>query len=68
MEEMYAAERGHKSRGMNHYNAKLGSQDIPIIHKQFASGVSQSELARTYGVTPQCIWQIVNNKSWKDAA
>ena len=54
--------------GENHYNAKIPAKDIPYIvenyiprHKTFGAGA----FARKYGVTRQCIGQIIRGKNRK---
>lgn len=50
-------------RGQDHPNSKLTSVEVNEIRDEYATGtVSQSTLARRYGVTPRNVCYIVNGK------
>ena len=55
-----------KRFGENCGTSKLTESDVLKIRKTYSSGgVSQSEIARDYKVTPSAIYYIVKNKTWK---
>jgi len=53
--------RTDNKKGEEHYSAKLSEADIKNIR---ASKLSQTALAKQYGVSQHCIWCIVRRKSW----
>lgn len=60
--------RDRAPRGEGHPNAKLTQAEVQTIRELHATGTSQSELARTYGVTRQAVWRIVKGRVWAVAA
>ncbi|MGE5617839.1 MAG: HNH endonuclease [Sphingomonadaceae bacterium] len=65
MAEMRAA--GRSTRGARNPRAKLTEAEVLEIRARYAAGnVSQSALARRYGVTPPSINDIVHRVSWRD--
>lgn len=52
-------------RGQDHGRAKLTDDQVRVIRTLQARGVSQAELARTYGVSAQAIHYVVSGKAWK---
>lgn len=53
----------HRCCGEKHPRARLSNEAILEIINLYASGLNQSQIARTYSVTPRHICQIVNGKS-----
>lgn len=49
-------------------NAKLKEGDIPEIHRLRATGLKYREIAKRYGVTPECIGYVVRGKWWRHIA
>ena len=43
---------------------KLTKEDIPVIRKMLANGVSQKEIAENYGVNPSSIHYIKSGRHW----
>ncbi len=75
--------RKRRPRGSDHHwnrsreNLRAGSKcsqsriteaDVKDIRRMYEYGVSQSALARLYGVTQGAIWRIVKRKSWRHVA
>lgn len=47
---------------------RLSADDIRVMRKMFAEGVSQTEIARRLGVTSSHVSRVVRNKSRRDGA
>lgn len=62
-----AASKGRNHHGETHRFAKLTNLDILNIRSLWPE-VSQSELARRYGVNWSAIWKIVHRKNWAHIA
>lgn len=45
-------------------NSRLKWSDAREIRSLYASGSSQTEIAKRFGVTQGCVWTIVRNKAW----
>ena len=59
--------RGVYSRGEECSWAKLTWKKVRRIRKVYAAGkAGQLQLAKTYGVDPKAIWQVIHNRSWKE--
>jgi hypothetical protein len=43
---------------------KLTKEDIPVIRKMLANGISQREIAENYGVNPTSIHYIKSGRHW----
>ena len=56
---------GTDSRGSKSKMAKLTEADVVTIRKEYAVGVTQTALARSYGVTQPLISSIVLKKHWQ---
>jgi predicted DNA-binding protein (UPF0251 family) len=53
-------------RGEAHHNAKLTEKEVREIRKLYLeTGLSQSALAKKYGVAQSAVFRILNRKSWK---
>ncbi|CAN7358634.1 HNH endonuclease signature motif containing protein [Paenibacillus sp. LjRoot56] len=68
IKDMYAKNRGNKPSGENHFKAKLDWEKVKEIrdsYKWFSCDNSSFALGKKYGVAPNHIMQIVNNKAWK---
>ena len=64
MAEMYARGRGRKSRGEEHWAAKLTDAKVVEIRRRWSDGERQVDLAAEFGVAQQIISQVVNRKLW----
>lgn len=49
-----------------HPMAKLSYEDVAAIRRARLNGAKNTDLARTYNVTPTTIGHIVNGKTWSD--
>lgn len=65
MQDMLSRGRKITVRGSAHKVAKLSETDIPEIRRMLASGKSQREVARAFGVNQKLIWRIATGKSWR---
>lgn len=69
-----AADRVSKNRsavafGEDNPNSKLSAENVREIRSRYAGGgVSQTELAKEFGVQQPAIWKIVNNLKWREIA
>ena len=54
-----------KSRGDNHYAAKLKDADIPIIISRLSNGETKASIARDYGVTHRVITLVQRGETRK---
>lgn len=62
----YTAGCGRGYKGVNHHNTHLDEYDIRQMRNDFATGLFMKvELAKEYGITPQPMGLILNNKTWK---
>lgn len=52
-------------RGIYHGNAKLNDRAVKDIRARHAQGEPRTNLALEYGVTPQTITLVVQNKVWR---
>jgi hypothetical protein len=52
------------SPGQAHPGAKLNESAVMEIRRQWARNVSQSEMARQFGVSQNTVWAIVHRRSW----
>lgn len=57
--------KGRQSRGEKRYNTRFKNDDIKNIRKRVALGETLSSVARSFGVTLQCVWLIIKRKNWK---
>lgn len=55
-------------RGEKHPMAKLQYKDVCEIREQNRNGVTPSQLAKTFHVTREAIYNILNGKAWKEAS
>lgn len=51
-------------RGINNNKTKLTEIDIPVIRTRLASGEIGTVIAKDYGITKQCIYDIKSGRSW----
>lgn len=59
---------GRQPMGSGHVCAVLDEEGVREARRLAASGVSNAELARRFGVAHQTIWNAVHGKSWKHVA
>jgi hypothetical protein len=59
---------GTSTRGSRHPGSKLTVERVEQILERLAAGVSQSQLARDYGVSQSAVWLISKGKSWPEVA
>ena len=57
---------GKKIRPCKNYRGKLNKEDIFDIRKLFKEGLSDTEIAKIYGLHRASIYNIRNGKSWKN--
>jgi len=62
MQDMHNKQR--HAHGETHGNSKLGETDISEIRRRYKEGVSQSVLAREYGVSQTLVSMVVLRKIW----
>ncbi len=58
--------RGRSSRGESHYAARLNSENVVEIRKNWESGASIASISRKFRVGESTIRHIVQGHSWKD--
>lgn len=58
-------ERQRHKYGSSHYNSKLTEADVIEMRRLRDEGVTLSELAATYEVTPTNVHYIINRKTWR---
>jgi DNA-binding transcriptional regulator YiaG len=63
--QLHAANNGLKPTGEKSHLAKLNSEQVREIRELLKTSISQSKIARLYGVAPTTISKIKNNKKWK---
>ncbi len=63
--DMIAKGRRCDQRGERHPAAKLTADDVIDIRTIYAFGATQTDIAYTYGVTCQSIWDIVHRINWR---
>lgn len=51
--------------GSDNSNAKLSESTVVIIRVKRKQGIAVSQLAKTYGVTPRCIYYVVKRRTWR---
>lgn len=51
--------------GEKHHKSKLDEGKVLEIRWLYEIGVTQKELSDVYGVTPQCIYDVVHRRRWK---
>jgi len=62
----YTVECGRAKVGEAHHLAKLDEYDVRRVRIDYATGLfTKVELAKEYGLTPQPMGLILNNKTWK---
>lgn len=65
MKDMASKGRGGKSRGESHGMSKLTPSNVGDIRSMVASGISQREASRRFGVSYQNVWRIVHSETWQ---
>lgn len=63
--QTFMVEQGRSSRGEKRHNAKLDATKVVQIREMAAAHVSQYEIADHFGVSQQCIWCVVNGRTWR---
>jgi uncharacterized protein YjcR len=51
--------------GTRVHTAKLTPDDVRLIDSLLAEGMKQTEIAKKFGVSRNCIWDIARGYSWK---
>lgn len=65
MQDMKRKGRGHNFKGENNSNSKLTQQKADEIRERYAlGGITKSQLAKEYGVTPRNIRWIIARVRW----
>lgn len=60
------SDMGRLAKGVRHGNAKLTDQKVQQIHEMKSSGkYSNSEIAKTFGVTSETISKVLTGKRWR---
>lgn len=62
----HAGRNGKMARKGNRNNHKLSKSDVLEIRQRIKSGMSVIEIAQSYGVCDQTIYNIKNGDYWKD--
>jgi len=63
--DMFRKGRNMNFRGEKNPMNKLNEYQVQKIRSFYAAGLSKSELARTFDVSPRQIYNIVNHLNWK---
>lgn len=62
----YSTAPGLKTKGENHYQAKLKEKDVRMIIYMWNTGLfMQKEIAKVYNISRSAIEQIVTKRTWK---
>lgn len=56
---------GTFAKGDKNGHSKFSNDEIPVIKEKIKTGVSQSEIAKQYGVCKSAISHINNGRNWK---
>lgn len=65
MDDMNAKGRRLVASGERCGSAKLTQAKVNLIRDLYKEGMTQRGIARQFGVRPDTIWNIVNNRTWK---
>lgn len=57
--------RARGATGERNHSARLRRDDLPEIRRLVASGLSQRETGRRFGVSHTAIQNVLNNKTWR---
>ena len=60
-----AVVRKRHAHGSKQGRAILSEEDVPKVRQMLAAGISQSEVARRFGVSHSVIFRIEHQKTWK---
>lgn len=64
--DMMAKGRNRQPRGSDHWHSAITQADADAIRERYAAGgVSQSKLARDFGIGQPAVWKIVHGRTWK---
>ena len=55
----------HPSRGESHHRALITEMQVVEIRALHGAGVSQTEIAKRYGIAPPTVHQIVHRTTWQ---
>lgn len=64
VKDMWSKGRANILSGERNGGSKLKAKDIPLIRDRLANGETGYSIARSYGVTGECILHIKNGNSW----
>lgn len=68
MKDMAAKGRSGNHKGTSNGRARLKEADVPAVRTMLAGGMSQSEVARVYGVSQTAISGIIVKRTWRHVA
>lgn len=58
-------QKGRAPKGEQIPSSKLRSVDIPVIRRRVSNGETQAGVARSFGVTPRVVHEIVCGRLWR---
>jgi transposase-like protein len=61
------AAHGTTARGERSGPAALRDADVPVIHREYAAGATQAEIARRHGVGVEVIYRALRGATYRDA-
>lgn len=62
--DMVLKNRQYHPKGQIHPNAKLNDNSVTVIKSLVSKGLSQSEVARQFGVTRKAVNHIIRKRTW----
>lgn len=65
-QDMLRKGRFNPPTGERQHVSKLKWEDVPSIKEMYANGISQSKIAKQYGLHQSTVSVLLNNKTWKN--
>jgi len=57
--------KNRHTHGVTGHNVKLNDNKVRRIHSLYESGISQGDIAKSFGVTQGTVWKILHGHKWK---
>ena len=65
--DVYATKPGNFTRGSARWQAKLDEADVGLIRQLIAAGISNTDIARKFEVSPRTVSAIKTGRNWRQA-